>query len=54
MRKALNGHKSDISLVAEAMLLASAAEMPDGKKLPNVMSRIRQREGSSVGEGFAL
>ena len=28
MRKALNGHKPDISLVAEAMLLA-AAEMPD-------------------------
>lgn len=28
MRKVLNGHKPDISLVAEAMLLA-AAEMPD-------------------------
>ena len=28
MRKVLNGHKPDISLVAEAMLMA-AAEMPD-------------------------
>ena len=28
MRKVLNGHKPDLSLVAEAMLLA-AAEMPD-------------------------
>ena len=35
MRKVLNGHKPDISLVAEAMLLAAAA-------MPDIEEKVRQ------------
>lgn len=35
MRKALNGHKPDVSLVAEAMLLAAAAD-------PAIVEKVRQ------------
>lgn len=34
MRKALNGHKPDVSLVAEAMLLAAAAD-------PAIVEKVR-------------